>query len=66
MKGFISSLYERPTTHIGAVVVFGVTFLAARWYLSRPKLPPGPPALPLIGSIPWMLGDLRGSAGIFL
>ena len=64
MKDFISSLYESPTTQLGAVVVFGVTLWAAHWYLSCRKLPPGPPALPLIGSLPWMLGDLRGNAVI--
>ena len=60
MKDFILTLYERPITHLGAVAVFGMTFIAARWYLSRQKLPPGPPALPLVGSLPWMRGDMQG------
>ena len=51
---------QSVTTHLGAVVVFCITFVVARWYLSRQKLPPGPPALPLIGSLPWLRGDMRG------
>ena len=48
------------TTHLGALVVFCMTFLVVRWHLSHHKYPPGPPALPVIGSLPWLMGDLRG------
>lgn len=43
--------------NIQVILVFIVVFLTSIWYLKRRSLsglPPGPPCLPVIGSLPWI------------
>ena len=39
---------------IASLLLAVIVLASCRWYLARLKLPPGPPAVPLLGSLPFL------------
>ena len=56
-------MFDSSVLNLGTAVVFLVTLYISYWYVAKRRLgnlPPGPPTLPIIGSLPWLAGpDIR-------